>query len=100
MAVETRCGGSKIKWDMLIVSVSRRHVPHLTVGIPVHWRFEEIAIYGKKIGSSASSLSNVIEQFPFAIHVRIAGSIKTQPDFTAFTIDRVAYSGRSVNELA
>ena len=92
VTVEAGREGGKIHRGFGRVSVTRRHVPQVAVGVPVHRGLEDESVDGKEVGAAAATLSDVVEELAFAAHQGIAGTLEAEPDFCVLGVDAVVHA--------
>jgi len=80
-------------------TVSGSHVPEMSIGVPVHRRFEDEAVGGEQVGAAAAALTEVVEEFALVVDERIARTVEGEPDMAVFIGDFVVNTGGFVGEF-
>ncbi len=99
VAVQARRQRRKIHGRFVHIAISRGHVPHVLVGVPVHRRLEQKSIHREQISPPAPSLPDVIQQLALASDRRIARALEAQPHLAALGVDAVAHSRLLMQEI-
>src|SRR6185312_9637683 len=89
----------QIQRHLAHVLISRRHVPHLPIAIPINRRLKHESIISKQISETTPPRSNVVKQLAPAVNRVVTVAIKTQPRAAVVSKDLVMHSGRRMREV-
>jgi hypothetical protein len=100
VAVKARHRGGKIEGHASGGFVGGSHVPGFALRVPIYGSFEGVTVIGEKIGTSALTRADEIEEFALAFERFAGGAIETQPGFVVLFVDTVMNAGSGVSEFA
>lgn len=100
VAMQTTGKSRQVHWHFTGIAKRGRHVPALSVRVPIHRRLEKKPVHDKQITSPAPPRANVIEQFSLPAHSRIAGTLKVEPDFSLIGVNAIVHPRFLMDEIS